>query len=80
MYMFHTILQECGVTGRKYTYGEARDNSNYIARSLIKLGIKSGDIVAIILPNLPETPIAFLACLEADAIVTTVNPHYTISK
>ena len=78
--MFRNVLQECGITGRKYTYGQARDNCNYLARSLLKLGIKSGDIVAIILPNLPETPIAFLACLEADAVVTTVNPTYTVGE
>ena len=74
------FAQECGVTGRKYTYGEARANSNYIARSLLKLGTKSGDTVALILPNLPETPIAFLGCLEAGAIVTTVNPAYTVCE
>lgn len=51
-----------------------------MARSLSKLGIKNGDIVALILPNLPETPIAFLACLEAGAIVTTANPYYTVGK
>lgn len=74
------VALECGLTGRYYTYGQARDNANYIARSLLQLGIKSGDIVALVLPNLPETPIAFLACLEAGVIVTTCNPTYTVDE
>ena len=41
------------------------------------MNIKSGSVVALVLPNLPETPIAFLGCLEAGIIVTTVNPIYT---
>lgn len=40
--------------------------------------LKEGDVVAIILPNLPESPISFLGVLEAGLVVTTVNPIYTV--
>ena len=74
------MTQECGVTSRKYTYAQARDHSNYVARSLLTMGLKTGDVVALVLPNLPETAIAFLGCLEAGVIVTTVNPIYTAGE
>jgi acyl-CoA synthetase (AMP-forming)/AMP-acid ligase II len=51
-----------------------------VARSLLNMGLKAGDVVALVLPNLPESPIAFLGCLEAGIIVTTVNPIYTTGK
>lgn len=71
------IALECSVTGRKYTYVEARDSANYVARSLRNMGLRQGDVVAVILPNLPETPIALLGAVESGLIVTSVNPIYT---
>lgn len=74
------IAVECGITGRKYTYAQARDKANCIAKSLKNMGLQDGDVVAIILPNLPESPISFLGILEAGLVVTTVNPMYTIDE
>ncbi|KAJ8687292.1 hypothetical protein QAD02_023086 [Eretmocerus hayati] len=71
---------ECGITGRKYTYAKARDFSNFVARSLLKMGIKRGEVVALVMPNLPESAIAFLGCVEVGIIVTTVNPIYTVDE
>lgn len=44
------------------------------------MGLKNGDVVALILPNLPESPISFLGILEAGLVCTTVNPLYTVGK
>ncbi|KAK0085423.1 hypothetical protein PV325_005245 [Microctonus aethiopoides] len=74
------IALECGITGRKYTYAQARDNSNYLARSLRNMGFRDGDVVALILPNLPESALSFLGILEAGLVVTTVNPMYTVDE
>ncbi|XP_033332021.2 uncharacterized protein LOC117223704 [Megalopta genalis] len=71
------IALECAATGRKYTYSQARDASNYIARSILNMGLRKGDVVALISPNYPETVLALLGILEADLTVTTVNPFYT---
>ncbi|KAK2582203.1 hypothetical protein KPH14_004556 [Odynerus spinipes] len=76
----NNIALECGVTGRKYTYAEARDASNYVARSLRNMGYAEGDIIALITPNLPESAIAFLGILEAGLVVTTINPYYTVEE
>ncbi|XP_033346249.1 4-coumarate--CoA ligase 1-like [Bombus vosnesenskii] len=71
------IALECSVTGRKYTYSEAKDATNYIGRSLINMGLRKGDVVALISPNYPEAILGTIGILEADLIVTTVNPTYT---
>lgn len=71
------VALECAATGRKYTYSQARDASNYIARSMLNMGLRKGDVVALISPNYPETVLALLGALEADLTVTTVNPFYT---
>lgn len=68
------------MTGRKYTYSQARDAANYIARSLLDMGLKKGDVVALIAPNYPETILSFLGISEADMVVTTVNPFYTAGE
>ncbi|XP_046735771.1 4-coumarate--CoA ligase 1-like [Diprion similis] len=74
------VALKCGVTGRRYTYAGARDASNWVARSLLNMGFKKGDVIALVLPNLPETAIAFLGSVEAGLTVTTVNPHYTVDE
>ncbi|XP_076765334.1 uncharacterized protein LOC143432552 [Xylocopa sonorina] len=71
------IALECAVTGRKYKYSEARDICNYVARSLRNMGLKKGDVVALIAPNYPESILAFIGMMEAELVVTTVNPIYT---
>lgn len=74
------IALECGITGTKYTYAKARDASNYVARSLRNMGLKKGDLVALVAPNYPETILAAVGVLEADLILTTMNPTYTIEE
>lgn len=39
-------------------------------------GLKRPDVVGILLPNLPEYPIAMLGSWEANLAVTTINPTY----
>ncbi|ERL94409.1 hypothetical protein D910_11687, partial [Dendroctonus ponderosae] len=72
------IAVECAVTGRKYTYKQIMDYSLALNKSLRKkLKLQSGDIVAVLLPNVPEMPIATLGILKAGLVVTTINPLYT---
>lgn len=58
-------------------YKELRLLSKRLATSLLKDGIKPGDVVAVILPNMPEFPVIALGLLEAGFIVTPINPLYT---
>ncbi|XP_966892.2 probable 4-coumarate--CoA ligase 1 [Tribolium castaneum] len=69
---------ECGITGRKYTYRDILKKSKNLAKALRKkLNLNEGDVVALLLPNVPEFPIAALGVLHAGLVVTTLNPVYT---
>src|SRR4029450_8072914 len=39
-------------------------------------GLTGGAPVALVLPNVPAFPIAFLALLRAGAVVVPLNPHF----
>jgi long-chain acyl-CoA synthetase len=46
------------------------------AAGLQELGVRKGDRVAVMLPNLPQTVIAFWAILKAGAAAVMINPLY----
>ena len=54
---------------RRMTYTEFAAEVGRLACGLRKLGIGKGDVVAIYMPNLPETFVAFFAILKLGAIV-----------
>jgi acetyl-CoA synthetase len=54
---------------RALTYRQLDREVGRLAQALRKLGIGRGDVVAIYMPNLPETFIAFFAILKLGAIV-----------
>ena len=47
----------CGMSGRQYTYEMAQQMSEKFGSSLRRLGAKQGDVIAMILPNIPEFPV-----------------------
>lgn len=74
------FVQECGIIGKKYTYTQAKDATYYIGRSLRKIGLKEGDVIALAAPNFPDAILGFLGSSAGGLIVTTINPYYTASK
>ena len=62
--------------GRDFTYAQVADASARFANALASLGVKPGDRVAILLPNLPQYVFAFFGILEAGAVVVNNNPLY----
>jgi len=68
------------ISGRSYTYGEARSLAGSFGSGLLRLGGQPGDVVAIVLPNLPEYPVIFMGASEAGFVVTTLNPTYTAGE
>ena len=66
-----------GVSGRSYSLGEARELSGRAASGLLRAGAEPGQVVAALLPNIPEYPILFMAASEAGLVLTTLNPLYT---
>ncbi|WP_035042806.1 long-chain fatty acid--CoA ligase [Desulfovibrio sp. X2] len=55
-------------------YGELRRLAEVMAHNLRERGVRRGDRVALMLPNLPQTVIAYWAVLKAGAVVVMVNP------
>ncbi len=60
------------------TYAEFRDDVDRFARSLIALGVKQGDHVAIWATNVPQWYITFWATTKIGAVLVTVNTAYKI--
>ena len=60
------------------TYSEFRDDVHTFARSLIALGVKPGDHVAIWATNVPQWYITFWATTMIGAVLVTVNTSYKI--
>jgi long-chain acyl-CoA synthetase len=63
--------------GKKITYKQLDGMVNRFARALQGLGVKEGDKVASILPNIPQTIIANMAAFRIGAVVVLNNPLYT---
>ncbi|MDE3271048.1 long-chain-fatty-acid--CoA ligase FadD [Pseudoalteromonas sp. G4] len=64
--------------GKVFTYQQMDDATKRFASYLQnQLGVKKGDKVAVMMPNLLQTPIAILGTLRAGATVVNVNPLYT---
>ena len=59
---------------REISYAQLDLLSNQFANSLVKLGIKKGDRVAVFLPNIPQFIVAFFGILKAGGVVTAINP------
>ena len=62
--------------GNPITYRELDNASNRFAQALLRLGVHAGDRVAIMLPNIPQTVMAYYGILKAGARIVHVNPLY----
>jgi long-chain acyl-CoA synthetase len=58
------------------TYGELKDYVDRFANGLLQLGVKKGDVIAIILGNAPQYVITYYAAQKIGAIPSGVNPTY----
>ncbi len=58
---------------RHVTFAEMRRRTDEVCASLLQLGVGSGDVVAVWLPNLPEFAVTMFACAKIGAIVTAIN-------
>jgi long-chain acyl-CoA synthetase len=64
--------------GSPITYAELDRESRAFAAFLQKsVGLKPGDRVAIMMPNLLQYPVALFGILRAGLVVVNVNPQYT---
>ena len=63
--------------GKEVTYAQTDSLSSAFAAYLQGLGLVKGDRVAIMMPNVPQYPVAVAAILRAGFVVVNVNPLYT---
>ncbi|GKS89233.1 long-chain-fatty-acid--CoA ligase [Acidovorax sp. SUPP2539] len=63
--------------GKDVSFGETDVQSRHIAAYLQGLGLARGDRVAVMMPNVPQYPVAVAAILRAGFVVVNVNPLYT---
>ncbi|HAY70774.1 MAG TPA: long-chain-fatty-acid--CoA ligase [Saprospirales bacterium] len=62
---------------KSITYGEADEMSTHLAAYLHSRGLHPGDRIAIMMPNLLQSPIALFGAIKAGLIVVNTNPLYT---
>ncbi len=63
--------------GKDVTYAQTDTQSQAFAAYLQSLGLARGDRVAIMMPNVPQYPVAVAAVLRAGLVLVNVNPLYT---
>ena len=63
--------------GKAITFRQVDDASRALAVWLQAQGLAKGDRVAIMMPNVPQYPVAVAAILRAGFVVVNVNPLYT---
>jgi len=61
----------------KISYKKFKDIADKLATALVDLGVKKGDVVAIMLPNFPQFMFAFYGILKAGGIVTACSVLHT---
>ncbi len=63
--------------GKDTSFGDTDRQSRQLAAYLQGLGLAKGDRVAVMMPNVPQYPVAVAAILRAGMVVVNVNPLYT---
>jgi long-chain acyl-CoA synthetase len=63
--------------GKDTTFAQTDSLSVAFGAYLQGLGLEKGDRVALMMPNMPQYPIAVAAILRASLVVVNVNPLYT---
>lgn len=72
----HSATAALSFFGKTLTYGNLGRQVEQFATALQRLGIKKGDRVAIMLPNIPQYVVAHFGILKAGGILVPTNPLY----
>jgi long-chain acyl-CoA synthetase len=62
------------------SYGVCNAMARRLANGLLELGIRKGDRVALMMPNIPQYPISLMACYKIGAIAVPANPLYAVPE
>ena len=61
----------------KISYKKLKDIADRLATALVNLGVKRGDVVAIMIPNFPQFIMSYYGILKAGAIATACSVLHT---
>ncbi len=70
----------CAASGRSLTYGELERSVRAVAAGLYAKGIRKGDVVGLVSPNIPDFAVVFYAVTLIGAVCSTVNPIATAEE
>ncbi len=73
-------LPGIGRVGSELTYAQIDQASDALSAAFIDLGLKKGDRVAIVMPNVAAFIVAYFGILKAGGVVTATNPTYPAEK
>ena len=73
----HARRDAAACMGVRVTYGEIDERSKSLGSWLQGQGVKRGDRVAVMMPNVPQYLVAIGAILRVGGVVVNVNPLYT---
>ena len=73
----HADLPVYKFMGKSYSFRQVDEASRALAAWLQTQGLAKGDRVALMMPNVPQYPIAIAAVLRAGYVIVNVNPLYT---
>src|SRR5690242_11359256 len=69
-----------GRVSSSITYSELDRQSDALAAALFDMGLKKGDRVALVMPNIAAFVISYYAVLKAGGVVAATNPTYPPDK
>lgn len=69
------VFPESGV---RYTYREMQQACNRVAKGMMAMGIKRGEHIAIMAPNVPEWVLTQFASAKVGAVLVMVNTNYKL--
>ena len=73
----HASLPAYKFMGQAISFQQVDEASRALAAYLQAQGLEKGDRVALMMPNVPQYPVAVAAVLRAGYVVVNVNPLYT---
>lgn len=63
--------------GKQFTYRQFETHVRDLAAALQRMGLKRGDRVAVMMPNIAASPVVLFALIISGYTVVNVNPLYT---
>lgn len=65
---------------RRISYAQLDTDSNKVANTLLQMGLKRGDRVALLISNIPEFPAIYFGIVKIGATAVPLDTRYTIAE